>query len=354
MPIKRLHIAAGKKVRELLLDRSLRKDDIGTLAGASGGPKWLVLAGIDRAIPEFFSGRTQPLLCVGSSIGAWRMAAFAGINPGQACSRFKEEYICQRYSANPTHTEVTSVSDAILNAYVSDADAVHIADHPFMRLCVITAASRGLCASDGKLPLSLGLGAAASLNVLSRRFTTVLFPRVVFNDKRYMQSRNLFHGRCVLVPLSAANVRPAILASGSIPLVMSGIRGVPGAGDRVLRDGGIVDYHLDIDFPSAGGGIVLYPHFFSRVIPGWFDKGLPWRKPHAHNFDNVLLVAPSREFTESLPMKKIPDRGDFKLFRGDDAGRIRYWNIVVERSEELAADFFEAFESNTLRDFIRP
>lgn len=67
------------------------------------------------------------------------------------------------------------------------------------------------------------------------------------------------------VALNAGNLRQALLASGSIPMVMEGVRDLPGAGAGTFRDGGLLDYHLDL--PYSGDDIVLYPHFTDRVIP---------------------------------------------------------------------------------------
>ena len=41
------------------------------------------------------------------------------------------------------------------------------------------------------------------------------------------------------------------------------------------QDGGIIDYHLHLPYHRAQG-LVLYPHFIDRIVPGWLDKALPW------------------------------------------------------------------------------
>ena len=71
-------------------------------------------------------------------------------------------------------------------------------------------------------------------------------------------------------------------------MVMEGVRDIPGAGPGTC-DGGLLDYHLDL--PYSGDGVVLYPHFTDKVIPGWFDKGLPWRRGDAVRLQDVLLLA---------------------------------------------------------------
>jgi hypothetical protein len=78
-------------------------------------------------------------------------------------------------------------------------------------------------------------------------------------------------------------------------------------------------------------GIVLYPHFVPYVTPGWLDKRLPWRKqPRAQPWlDNVLLVAPSREFLARLPGGRLPERQDFHRYGLDHAARMRAWRRAI-------------------------
>ncbi len=76
--------------------------------------------------------------------------------------------------------------------------------------------------------------------------------------------------------LNEQNVASWLLASASIPGVMSAIRDIPDAPVGSYRDGGLIDYHLDLPFQSQG--IVLYPHFTDSITPGWFDKMLKNRK----------------------------------------------------------------------------
>lgn len=82
-------------------------------------------------------------------------------------------------------------------------------------------------------------------------------------------------------------------------MVMQGVRDLPGAGAGTYRDGSLLDYHLDL--PYHGNDIVLYPHFTDRVIPGWFDKGLPWRRSNQQGLQDVLLLAPSRTTWPACP-----------------------------------------------------
>jgi hypothetical protein len=152
--------------------------------------------------------------------------------------------------------------------------------------------------------------------------------------------------------LTESNFKEALLSSGSIPIAMEGVSGIPGV-PGVFRDGGILDYHLDIPFLPDEEGFVLYPHFYEHITPGWLDKSLH-RKPHEKNMENVVLVAPSQSFVSSLPFGKIPDRKDFRTFFRKDEERMDYWNRVVGKNEALGQEFFEAIESGRIREIVRP
>ncbi|MFW6335078.1 MAG: patatin-like phospholipase family protein, partial [Desulfosalsimonas sp.] len=157
--------------------------------------------------------------------------------------------------------------------------------------------------------------------------------------------------------LDRKNIKPALLASGAVPLLMSGIRNIAGAPPGTYRDGGLIDYHLNIDLfenSRQERGIVLFPHYTEKIIPGWLDKHLLWKRTDFSALENTLMIAPSREFTRSLPCGKIPDRHDFYRFAGRDKQRMQYWQTVVERSRELAADFAEAVESGAIRSRLQP
>ncbi|MFW6333656.1 MAG: hypothetical protein ACOC0W_00190 [Desulfosalsimonas sp.] len=159
------------------------------------------------------------------------------------------------------------------------------------------------------------------------------------------------------VPLDIQNLKPALLASGSVPMLMSGIKDIPGAPAGIYRDGGLLDYHININFLSSGrdkNDIVLFPHYAEKLVPGWLDKQVPWRRPDFSCMENVLMIAPGREFIKSLPLEKIPDRKDFYLFAGRDKDRMDYWRKVVERSRELAEDFMEAVETGKIRSRLQP
>jgi len=71
---------------------------IGTIAGASGGAKWLVLSQLDRAILSNLVPKLEgPVHLLGTSIGSWRFACYAQNDPIAAIERFESAYIEQSF-----------------------------------------------------------------------------------------------------------------------------------------------------------------------------------------------------------------------------------------------------------------
>ncbi|MFN2426616.1 MAG: hypothetical protein ABR587_09255, partial [Candidatus Binatia bacterium] len=315
-----LVVRAGRQALAVLEHEGFRADSFSTLLGASGGPKWLVLSAIDRVLARrVVAGRTTALHAFGTSIGAFRHTCLAQPDSLAALERFEEAYIAQAYEKKPTPAEVTAESRRIFEVLLGTDGAGDVLAHSMMRLHVGTVRSRGPLASDARLPLALGLGFAAGANAVSRRLLGAFFERVVFHstDSPAFSFGDFAtrHAR-----LDHFNLREATLASGSIPMVMAAITDVPGAPRGLYRDGGITDYHFAMDF-EAPPGLVLYPHFFDRIVPGWFDKPLSWRNARGPLLDRTVFVAPSREFVATLPGSKVPDRDDFVKMSTKDRQR---------------------------------
>lgn len=349
-----LTLRAGPDALALIRSRGLRAEDIDIIPGASGGAKWLALAGIDRYLfGEFLRApRTRPLHLIGSSIGSWRMACAAQRDPIAALARGHRAYIHeQRYPHRPTARQVTDVLGNALDILLGPTGVDEILTHPWARLHIITAEGRGFAASERRLLLQAAIVFAALGNVVTRRALGLQMRRFIFHsagdDTPFSHLADL---PTTHIRLTRENVRAALLASGSIPLLLEGVK-VPGAPGGVHWDGGVLDYHLDLDF-GAGDGLVLYPHFYDHVIPGWFDKAMRWRRAGVMNFRRALLIAPSAEFVASLPGGKIPDRGDF--YSMPEAERMRRWDIVVAESERLGDELRELVETGRLAGTMQP
>ena len=356
VPGERLVFLAGSRALESIRNRGLSPDHVKVVAGAAGGPKWLILGHLDRMLfGSWFRERREPLHLLGSSIGSWRFAADSCADPVAAIDRMEDAYIHQTYDRQPTPGEISEKSRSIIAHTLGTDGPGEVLGHPVNRLSLVAVRSRHLLASEGRLPLALGLAAAATVNAVARRSLGWFFEQTLFSDPRtcppFYQNGPWPGAHSALSP---KNLNRALLASGSIPYVMEGVRDIPGAATGVYRDGGAVDYHLDVPYGVSGTGIVLYPHFSSRIIPGWLDKHLSWRRPSADNMADVLLVAPSAGFVSRLPNGKITDRNDFYRYAGDDNARFSCWQQVADAGSILADDFMEAVRSGSIRNRVQP
>jgi len=332
----------------------LRAQDIDILPGASGGAKWLALAGLDRYLfgTLLAEPRTRPLHLIGSSIGSWRMACLAQRDPVAALARGHHAYIYeQRYSPKPSTAEVTRVLNRALDLILGPTGVDEILTHPWARVHIITAEGRGLAASERRLLLTAGIALAAAGYLVSRKSLALQMRRFIFHTAGDATPfRTLSDLPTEHRALTRENLRAALLASGSIPLLMDAVK-IPGTPRGVHWDGGVLDYHLDLDF-GPGEGLVLYPHFYSHVVPGWFDKSLTWRRARGDNFRRALLIAPSDDFVRTLPRGKIPDRKDF--YAMDEATRLRTWQRVVDESARLGDELAELQVTGRLAGRLEP
>lgn len=328
-------------------------EHIGTIAGASGGAKWLVLSQIDRAILTNIVPKLRgPVHLIGSSIGAWRLACYAQSDPLAALQRFEDEYIEQNFNDSPGINQITAKCREIICTVLTDATAREILEHPVFRTHVMTVRARNIAASENRYLLAASLIAAASLNAINRRMLALFFERALFFDPRDLPPFLSIEGFSMQkIQLNARNIEDVMVATGSIPLVLLGVQNIAGARPGVYRDGGVIDYHLDLPHSEAGR-LTLYPHFSDRIIPGWFDKKLPWRKPDPINLDRTVLISPSAEFVARLPRGKIPDRTDFTTY--SQSGRIREWREVVCACEALAEEFNDVMQKDQLAARLEP
>ncbi len=347
-----LSLHAGPDALRLLRERGLRAEDVDIMPGASGGPKWLAIAGLDRYLFGHFlaAPRNRPMHLVGSSIGSWRMACLAQRDPVAALERGHHAYIHgQRYSPRPRTAEVTQVLREVLEQLLGPTGEAEILSHPWARMHVITAQGRGLANTAKRHVLGAALTAAATMNVVSRRSLAWQFTRVVFSNagdqSPLLSLRDLPTRHVALTP---ENLRDVLRASGSIPMVIDGVS-IPSAPGGLHWDGGVTDYHLDLDY-AHGDGLVLYPHFYAHAVPGWFDKSLVWRRARQTNFHRALLLSPSEAFVATLPNGRIPDRRDFAAMT--ESARIRAWEQVRAASTALGDELGDLVASGRIAERV--
>ncbi len=348
-----LQFKAGPAAYADIRKRGFAPERIGTIAGASGGAKWLVLSQLDRVIVErLFPQLSGPVHLVGSSIGAWRFACYSQQAPLNAIERFEAAYIEQSYSEKPDRNEISDKSREILQIILGASGAAEIIGHRQFRTHVLTVRSGLMTASDNRSLLGIGLIAAATANLISRKSLGAFFSRGLFYDPRALPPFYNVEGFPLhRVRLTEENLIDAIIASGSIPLVLNGVRDIPGAPPGTYRDGGVIDYHLDLPL-SEPDRFTLFPHFFGAMKPGWFDKRLSWRRMTPANVDRTILVCPSPDFIRSLPNAKVPDRTDFVTM--SPADRIRTWRNVIDRCRHLADDLDDVIAHDRLAARLEP
>ncbi len=341
-----LRFLAGSSAFNILIEQGLKAEHFSQLLAASGGPKWLGVAGLDKYLfSEFFKDRSTPLYTLGASSGAWRLACLAQNEPLKAYTRLEEFYIGQRYETIPTPTEVSEQVSGIVEHILGESGAAEIANNPYIHSHLVVCRAKHFNKLKHKLPLAAGLAITAATNLVSRKTLNWHFERVIFSQQQsaspFMQLTDLNSQQA---KLTETNIKSVMLATGSIPLVLAPVEHIEGVDEGKYYDGGITDYHFD--FPlSHAKGLTLYPHFYPHISPGWFDKSLSWRRARS-NYHNALVLAPTAEFVASLPYGKIPDREDFKQL--DTNARMKYWRASVALSERLADEFAEVIAKGDL------
>lgn len=348
-----LDIFAGKSALETIKEDGFKQELFSSFLGASGGPKWFCLFEIDKFIfGEFFKNRKSELNLVGSSAGAFRSACFAQKDPVAAISRMAESYAETVYSDKATPVEITAKARELLDYMLGDNGIEEIINNSTFKAHFLANKSNGFVSSENKLIQILGLIKSIGLNRIDRRLIRNQYERFVFQSP---SSKLKIDDYCKFkthhINLTNDNLKDALLASGSIPMVMQGIRDIAGSPNGMYRDGGIIDYHFDFKLQNSDG-LILYPHFNSEPKAGWFDKNLS-RKVKPENYDNVVMFAPSQRFIDSLPYSKIPDRTDFTKMQPEQ--RIKYWKIVLSETKRLSDslnEFLLAEDFNKIKSIL--
>jgi hypothetical protein len=369
-------IQAGPRAIAHIQSHGLNPQDISIMPGAAGGPKGLGLAKLDEWLfadwlPQGFAQRSAPIELIGASIGAWRFAAVCrGVESGKfspdatraALENFASAYSQQKYPRKVNAAFITAYArDLIHNLFVG-----HIAEvltHPHYRLHVLAVRGKNILAREQRGRTHAGYALAAFANIAGRRHLRHFLDRTWFYAGAHttpLFDSDTSHGRgqfdpfrTEYAPLTEANFGDALIASGSIPLILEGVRNIQGAADGTYWDGGIIDYHLHLPY-ARREGLVLYPHFTHKIVPGWLDKMLPWRKAKGEWLDNVVLISPSREYLARLPLGKLPDRSDFSKFVDDYEGRLKYWRFAMAESGRLRDELAGLIQSGNIASAIRP
>ncbi|MDP3226684.1 MAG: patatin-like phospholipase family protein [Acidovorax sp.] len=375
--MKALRIHAGPRARQHLEHHGLQPSDVSVIPAAAGGPKGLILGPLDRFIfGEWLPRSTQPVHLVGASIGAWRMAT-ACLNESMAAfERLEHDYIHQSYDLppgkkRPTAAHVSERFGQNLQAFYGGR-IDEVLNHPRYRLHIVTSRGRHLLGREHGLATPLGYLGAFLTNTVHRKAMGAWLERVVFSSSGAALPFATTDYRTRQIGLNAGNFMQALQASCSIPFVLQAVHNIPGAPPGAYWDGGITDYHLHLaygkqlegnskmiaasaypssasgqkdskfgapDTEKASAGIVLYPHFQHRVVPGWLDKSLTWRHKSTSALDNMVVLSPHPDWVRTLPNAKLPDRNDFTHYGSDSQARAKAWLAATQASQQLVEEW---------------
>jgi hypothetical protein len=231
-----LTFKAGSGALESVRKHGFDTATVGTIAGASGGAKWLVLSQLDRAILTSVVPKLDgPVHLIGSSIGSWRFACYAQDDPIAAIDRFEKAYLEQSYSEDPDIHEITAKSREIIGIVLGQTGISEILNNPLFRTHVMAVRSRHIMRSENRAVLAFGLLTMALLNAANRSTLGWSFERALFYDQRDMPPFFDATGFPLQrVILTEENLEDAIVATGSIPLVLSDLSQVTSIGRSSL------------------------------------------------------------------------------------------------------------------------
>ena len=354
-------LRAGPVALEHIRQHGLQPQHIAVIPAAAGGPKGLILQALDQWLfGEWLNSAPRHRSLIGASIGSWRMAAASMPDPVRGFARLGDLYCAQHYPKKPGSAYVTEVIQDLLQRFIDGQDHA-IVTQPHHRLHILTNKGRGLLREPARgIAIKAGFASATLANIGSRSHLARHLERVVISDLRDTLPwlKNRFDNFTTeFSALSTDNLKSALLASGTLPLIMDPVRHIAGAPAGTYWDGGLIDYHLALPYSRLSSGttnasaneLVLYPHFTDHLVPGWLDKAFRWRRAergkNSHWLDNVVLVAPSAEFIHSLPRRKLPDRTDFAFHDGNHALRMQEWQAAIGASAKLR-DAFAHFVAN--------
>ena len=352
-----LSIHAGPKALAHIREHGLRARDVAIIPAAAGGPKGLIFQKMDQWLfGTWLPSAPRERTLIGASIGAWRMAAACQADPVEAFQKLGDLYCGQCYPRKPTPRYVSDSCERFLADLITGHEH-HITSHAHFRLQILVSRGRKLLKAPRRnLTVTAGFGLAVLGNLVSRSQLANHLSRVVIGDARdpafWLKAKfDTFDTH--FLSLSPANLRGALLASGTLPFIMEPVRDIPGTPAGTFWDGGLIDYHLALPYSRVAGnpegGLVLYPHFGEHIVPGWLDKSLPWRRANFGRnsswLDNVVLLSPSRVFLQTLTRTKLPDRNDFLYYGEKNAFRVLNWKLAISEGERLRDELAEFVEN---------
>lgn len=344
-------LRAGSLAKQHIQQEGLSAHQVDMIPGAAGGPKGIGLMGLDQAIfGDFLQRAKQRRFLIGSSVGAWRFAGILAQGEQLGPERLAELYINLPFHKKMTIAEIEKISREMLYS-ILDQHSQKLVEHPEYHLTIIAAKAEHLFQSDQKLALYSSLLGIIGSNAISRNHLNKFMQRVICQPAQFPQFKiqdDAF--KTLYLNFNQHNVADWLMASGSIPAVTPAVKNIADAPQGAYRDGGLIDYHIDLPFESKG--IVLYPHFADSIIPGWFDKMFKSRTANPANQARTLLISPSQDYLKSLPLGRLPDRKDFVMKGLDDQKRKQLWKQSVAESQRLGDEFLEMLDKQNFAEVM--
>ena len=347
-----LTIQAGSLAKQLIEKEGLQAHHVDMIPGAAGGPKGIGLMGLDQAIfGEFLPQAKQRRFLIGSSVGAWRFAGIVAQGEKLGPEKLAELYINLPFKKGMKIADIEKISRDMLHGILGD-QTQRLVDHPDYHLTIIAAKAEHLFQSDHKFALYSSLLGIIGSNAISRDHLNKFMQRVICQPTDFPQFKiqdDAF--KTHYINFNTDNVADWLMASGSIPAVTPAVKNIADAPKGAYRDEGLIDYHIDLPFESKG--IVLYPHFTDSITPGWFDKMFKSRRANPQNQARTLLISPSQDYLNSLPLGRLPDRKDFVLKGLSDAERKKLWTQSVAESQRMGDEFLELLEKQNFTEVMQ-
>jgi hypothetical protein len=306
------------------------------------GPRWLIWAGVDRALIEsgWLAHPARRCLLMGASIGSWRSLSLAARDPLRAHEALLEHYCAQHFTRKDSPRAISGAYADMLGKVFDDADLAHALAHPSFDLAIVAARFAPPGAAGPRWLQASWLGSAGLLNVLHPRANALFFRRVIFASRAH---RLL----AAHAPLTQQNARAVALASGTVPLYMHPVQDIANAPAGAYIDGGLTDYHVHTKLRATGGVVLSFLHQ-RKLLAAWLDRFTPWRQTPAAALEDLLLVYPDPEFVRSLPGWVVPSRDDFERYVDRPEERFARWREAAARARELGAAFMHDVASGAI------
>jgi hypothetical protein len=352
---KMLRVGAGPAALSRLRDSGLAAADLAVVVGPATGPRWIVVAGIDRALADSrWLNKGRDLWLWGASAGAWRFAALAQPDPSDAIRRFQESYAGMHFTRPLDREQVRGEIERALGGFlprdVESRDALARGSQG-PKLAVVTVRQRAALEGMEKTIYLTSL----LLNFFHSSAGRVTTERVVFHSPMQPPPPLCepgFPGRGVA--LTAANIEKALLASGSVPFKAMPVTRIPGAPRGSYQDGGFLDYHINSSlFPGRDDRLQLLITQPGKILARWLDRFTPWRGLPAAGLDRLVVVQPSPEIIDRLPGRRLPSRKDWEEIP-DRKERLEIWNRALETCLPLGEIFMNAVLSGAVGRMAEP